>query len=267
MPIIVSTWKGEATDTFRRDCRENAIVLLENELPKNPAPFNVNLQLESSFQGVKYVKENTSAKFVLKTRTDQRINYFEFLVYFKNLLETFPPKGNKLKARIIFLDSTMSKSWPFFFTDYLSFGHIEDIFKLYGISRHSDPGEMTYTAKNKRRLQYLKGIVLNFGRNPIDYNLVTASSHKLSKFNNMMSRICNAEVYIARTFYKEFIAPIDNSKLLETSWKFTVDYLILIDNAELIPDWFKYERNRYNIWISGFARWLDMYRNFKIDWV
>ena len=101
-PIVVSTWKGEATDAFRRECKENSVVLLENEPPKERGTGNVNLQLKSSLQGVKFVQAHTSAKFVLKTRTDQRINRFEFLLYFKNLLRTFPPKGTKLHQRILF---------------------------------------------------------------------------------------------------------------------------------------------------------------------
>ena len=30
VPIVVSTWKGEATNDFRRECRENSVVLLEH---------------------------------------------------------------------------------------------------------------------------------------------------------------------------------------------------------------------------------------------
>lgn len=131
-------------------------------------------------QGVRYVKENTPAKFVLKTRTDQRINLFSFLVYFKNLLETFPPKGDKLRERIIFLNSNMTKSFPFYFNDYLSFGHVEDIFKLYAIPLHGNCGEMTYAFKNIPRLMRLKNMLF---AHPADYRLVTKPSRKLYMFN------------------------------------------------------------------------------------
>ncbi len=86
-----------------------------------------------------------------------------------------------------------------------------------------------------------------------------------------MNRIYWAEMYLMRTFYEEYIAPIDTDKLLETGWKFTADYLILVDANEILFDWPKYEYSRYNLrHIAGqfhFGRWLDMYRNFKIDWV
>ena len=67
VPIVVSTWKGEATNDFRRECRENSVVLLENEPPKVRGGWNVNMQIKSSFCGVEYVRENTSAKFVAST--------------------------------------------------------------------------------------------------------------------------------------------------------------------------------------------------------
>ena len=85
-----------------------------------------------------------------------------------------------------------------------------------------------------------------------------------------MYRFCSPERYIARSFYKKYIAPIDESKFFETNWKFTRDYLILVDYSAILFDWFKYERHRYtyDIYTKGqlaFARWLDMYRNFKMD--
>ncbi len=269
VPIVISTWQGEATDDFRRECRENSVILLENAPPEVAGAWNINMQLKSSFCGVKYVQENTSAKFVLKTRTDQRINRFDFLVYFKNLLETFPPKGNKLQHRIIMIESNATKTMPFFFSDFLSFGHVLDISRMYGIPLHQDPGDMTYTGRHVQRWLKLQAHLSNPLRS-LDYDKVTKQSHKLFKYNKMLSRFCNPEIYITRTFYKKYIAPIDESKLLETSWKFIRDYVILVDSNSLLFDWCKYEHSRYKIDEStklAFSRWLDMYRNFKIDWV
>ena len=89
-----------------------------------------------------------------------------------------------------------------------------------------------------------------------------------------MSRWWFAEVYIMRTFYEKYIAPIDKTKLLETSLKFTADYLILIDADSVSLDWSKYEWIRYkitidfeNAFLPVFSYWLDLYRNFKCDWI
>ena len=271
VPIIVSTWKDEATDDFRRECKENSIVLLENEPPKDRGYANLNLQLKSSLEGVKYVKESITAKFVLKTRSDQRINLFEFLAHFKNLLKTFPPKDDKLRERIILLGSETTKKFPFNFHDFLAFGHIEDISKLYDIPFHGKIGKLSYFDRHRTRVNKI-GNLLADSKPPFDYNVVTEQSHKLFKLNRAMNRIYWPEVYITRTFYEKYIAPIDTSKLFETSWKFTVDYLILIDFETVLLDWFKYEYVRYipKFAFEGsyaFSRWLDMYQNFKINWV
>lgn len=272
-PIVVSTWKGEATDAFRQECKNNSIVLLENDLPSPQGPGHINCQLKSSFQGAKYVQENTSAKFVLKTRTDQRINRFDFLVYFKNLLETFPPKDQKLCRRIIFLSSLATKTIPFYFYDFLSFGHISDISKLYGIPLYCDPGEMSYTQRHKFRLNHKVQRMLRDPLCPVDFDSVTAPSRKLKNLNKMASRWSGSEKYISQTFYKINIAPVDETKLLETTWKFIQDYLILIDWGSILFDWPKYESrhsyeiNAYSGGRTDFSRWLDIYRHLNISWL
>ena len=189
------------------------------------------------------------------------------MIYFKNLLETFPPKGDKLHKRIIFLGSGTQKTYPFNFHDFLSFGHILDISKLYDIPFHGEEGKLSYLKNHSKRINYIGDLLRDF-----DYNLVTEQSHKLFKLNKMMNRIYWPEVYISRTFYEKYIAPVDSTKLFETSWKFAVNYLILIDFDTINFDWPKYEEQRYKPKFkyygqSAFARWLDMYRNFKIDWV
>ena len=270
VPIILSTWRGEATDSFRRVCEKNSVVILENELPEERALGNVNLQLKSSLEGVRFVRENTSAKFVLKTRTDQRINYSGFLVYFKNLLKTFPPKDDRLRERIILLGS-QTTIYPFNFHDFLAFGHVEDIFKLYSIPFHGKTGKLDYLRKNKPRVGKIGGLI-NSSKCCVDYNTVTEQSRKLVNLNKAYNQIWWPETYIMRTFYEKNIAPVDESKLFETHWKFTADYLILVDFGTIQLDWPKYEWQRYKVKFSyhgqdAFARWLDMYRNFKIEWV
>ncbi|MBQ3726827.1 MAG: hypothetical protein II902_07185 [Selenomonadaceae bacterium] len=266
-PIVISTWQGEATDDFRRECLEHSVVLLENEPPEIRGLSNINMQLKSSLSGVEYVRKNTSAKFVLKTRTDQRINRFDFLVYFKNLLKTFPPKDDKLQRRIIFLCSAATKGYSFYFYDFLAFGCTSDILKLYDVPLHKDPGEMTYTHKNTRRFLRIQLPLLD-NRCPIDYNFKKYPAHKLRKLSRIVYRFAIPEVYIARNFHEKYIGHVDPEKALETNWAFIRDYLILVDYNTILFDWFKYEFHRYTYEIHtkgqhAFARWLDMYNNFE----
>ena len=270
VPIIISTWQGEANQNFRRECQENFIVLLENEPPKVRGPWNINMQLKSSFEGVKLVKENFRVKFVLKTRTDQRINKPDFLTYFKNLIRTFPPFEDKLRGRILLLEG--SKGLPFRTSDFLSFGYVEDIFRLYNIPQHNGRNdELTYRKNHPQRQGFLVRVALsckNQNHIPEDHD------KKFRKFNKIASRIAEAESYILRNFYNKYIGTIDKSKILKTSWKFMRDYLLIISIKDIDLDWFKYENpETYDIRGGAhfneinFSRWLDLYQNFKCDWI
>ena len=96
---------------------------------------------------------------------------------------------------------------------------------------------------------------------------------KLLKANRAMKRMHDIESYILRRFYEENIADIDYDKFIETGWKFMRDYLIIVGIADVSLDWPKYENNwkyRTNGGLNNeidFSRWLDLYRNFKVDWV
>ncbi len=272
-PIILSTWKNEATDAFRKECKNNAVVLLENEMPDPPGAWHINCQLKSSFLGVKYVQENTSAKFVLKTRADQRIIQNDFLLYFKNLVVTFPPFGNKLQGRILTFDHC--KWIPFHLSDLISFGYLSDILKLYSADYSLGSNVLDYCRKREGHFWKVINLVTRYAsRYKLDENLLTENRRR-KKFNSIMSRWVSPEIYIMKTFHEKYIAPIDKTKLLETAFKFIHDYILIIGNRPGMLDWPKYENQRYN---SGdyyaidevnvsFSRWLDMYRNFKIDWV
>ena len=264
-PIVVSTWTGEATDDFRKICRENSVALLENVPPDFPGPFNVNMQLESSLQGVKFVRENTDAKFVLKTRCDQRINKPDFLTWFRNLILTFPPLGDKLRGRILLTEGLKWK--PFRTTDFLAFGYVEDIAKLYGISRHcGEIDAMNYAWNHLAR--FLKIASLLGGCKKFNH-IPKKNSKLIRKINSVMRRIHEVEIHIMRKFYEENIAAIDYDKFLETGWKLMRDYLVIAGVSDIRLDWPKYEDAwAYNV--DGvfpnkidFARWLDLYRNFN----
>ena len=153
IPIVVSTWRGGVRDEFRESCKKNNVVILENEMPENHGFGNMNLQMESSERGVEYVQKNTSAKFVLKCRTDQRMFRPDFLIYFKNLLKKFSPYGDKLKARIIVPD--YSHKWlPFYVGDLFAFGTTEDMRKLYSVRTELENSE-------KHKMHPHKGMVHN----------------------------------------------------------------------------------------------------------
>ena len=269
VPIVVSTWKGEATDVFREECAQNSVVLMENELPEFPGPWHINSQRISSFQGIKYVQENTPAKFVLKCRTDQRINQFDFLGHFKNLLKTFPPNNNRLLGRIIALDYW--KLLPFHVRDFLAFGFVSDVLKLYVPSNNFYLDDLIYSYSHANRWEKIKAKIFYLSHIKLNWEFPNEQNAKLKMFNKMISRWIPPEIFIMKTFCQKYIMPIDETKLLETSLVFMRNCLILLDSSVIFFDWFKYENQRYyydNLnWQSSFNHWLDIYKNFKVDWI
>ena len=279
IPVVISTWKNEADGDFRKACKANSIVLLENTPPQDRGYLNVNLQLESSFQGVNYIKNHTDAQFVLKTRSDQRIYRPDFLLYFKNLIKVFPVNGNKLVGRLLAFGIPHSILFiPFHLSDHLHFGFTSDMLKLYSIPQINSSASLKYPMMNCPRAKhdYKWKKWRNYFR---QFNLNSYSSleenRKLYNWNLLINKFVNPEIYIFRTFYEKYIQKIDSAKLLETYWKFLHDYIVIADGSNILIDWSKYEKSElsYCIWHNMFltdldyAAWLNLYNNFNIDWI
>ena len=266
VPIVVSTWQGEANEAFRSACKQFSVGLLENKVPDFAGFYHANYQIESSLQGIKYLKENTLVKFALKTRTDQRFNRPDFLLYFKNVLKAFPPCGERLSSRLLAF-ARLGQWVPFHISDFMMFGELDNVFNWYDIPRQKDGEEPRYLVVNRPRWNKVNKILAS---NENLFKVPTAPSRKLRNFNIMMDHFATPEMYISKRFYQKYIAPIDPSKLLETYWKFLHDYIVPVDGETIKFDWFKYETAwRYETLTSKFdhASWLNLYLNFKIDWV
>ena len=267
-PIVVATWKDELTNEFRKTCQKFSVVLLENTPPAIPGFGSINYQLENAFKGVNYVKENLGVKFVLVTRTDQRLNKFDFLLYFRNMILSFPPHGRKLQGRILFLGAWLTKKYlPFCITDFLAFGYVADIFKFYSMPHLKDSQEFSFRIAHERMFFYIREKLSQ--ANFVKCNLAEHRK-KLRKFNRIMTVFVNTDVFWMKDFYRRHFAPLDKTTLLETWWKFTQNYLIFVDPGSVIFDWPKYEdHRRYTTVVKGtdFSQWLDLYRNFKADWI
>lgn len=266
IPIVVSTWKG-VKEEFKNFCAEQKVTVLENEVPENPASHNVNLQMTSSHKGIEFVRDNTSAKFVLKTRADNRINRPDFLLHFRNLLKNFPPNGDKLKSRIVVTDWYTFRFYPFNICDFLSFGTIEDMEKLYSVRSDITP-EVGHKLQFKRYRVFAK-----IGKYFAHPNMYFSDKRRLVNFNRMMRKLkaAAAESYIMETFYEKFIAPIETDKLLQTYFKFLRDYLVIADSEVLILDWpkYAYQSNKVVLYPETatmgmkFPQWLDFYLNYR----
>lgn len=264
-PIIVSTWKNEITDEFYAACQKNSVVLLKNIQPEIPGFCHLNYQLENAFQGVEYVRKNLNTKFISVMRTDQRLNRFDFLLHFRNLIQEFPPLGDKLQGRILILSCWLATKYlPFSIADFLAFGFTDDIYKFYDLPRLQDVGEHQYFNSHMPRFFKMREILRRATFKRFDFS---KHGKKLKKFNLMTNHFVDADIFWMKNFYRKYISPLDETKLLETWWNFIREYLLFVDTSSLIFDWPKYEDNRrYGTVTKGmdFSQWLELYRNFNV---
>lgn len=181
---------------------------------------------------------------------------------------------SKLQGRLILLNTYLTiKYIPFNISDWLSFGYVSDMLKLYDIPRLTGTENIKFVESYLRQWYRIHSFIFKHG---LENYIPNKQSKKLINFNRMINKFINTEIYIYKSFYQKYIAPIDTDKLLETYWKFLHDYVIILEHRELLIDWCKREERRYEIencyrLLHGsdisHAQWLDFYLNFKIDWV
>lgn len=259
VPIVLSTWKGEISDHLRKDLEQLDVTIIESELPKMPGYGHVNYQIFSSLQGVLAVKEKYNVSYVFKCRTDQIYRKPALLSYLRNIHRLFPTQGHKLLGRLIFLSHTNSfRYFPFFLCDYMTFGYLADVEKLYNVpfetSHHSykiDSGLVKYVID--RLVKY-----------ELFYE-IKATSSILERFDNVARKLNLPEVHILKSFYHKWIAE-EKQTLLQEYHYFLKNYAIVVDNIDLMFDFYKYTdgymiNDVYTKYGGGldYSYWLKLY--------
>ena len=137
-PIILSTWKNESKDIL--DAIETlGAHVVTSDLPPPGGVGSHNLQMISSHAGV-VLSQTLGAKFLLKTRTDQRIHNPLAITLMKGLLDYFPLSEHASQNQVSRLAVISFSSFAyrlFGLSDMLHFGKSEDIFKYWNGSLDS----------------------------------------------------------------------------------------------------------------------------------
>lgn len=92
--IVLSTWQNQNSSDLRT-IRKMGIHVLENVIPKNAGPSNVNLQIKSTISGISYLK-SLKCEYVLKNRSDVLLSSNSFLENFYTLISNFSRTSNKI---------------------------------------------------------------------------------------------------------------------------------------------------------------------------
>lgn len=124
--IILSTWDNEDKVYLKKLKNENIKIVL-NKLPAQSGVANINYQICSTQNGIKYAK-STGAQFVIKNRTDQRMYSPNVVQFLLNLYHQFPSKKKYAQhGRILGVSLDTFKYRLYSLTDMLLFGHVDDM--------------------------------------------------------------------------------------------------------------------------------------------
>jgi len=236
--IIVSTWKDEDQELIEKIKKEKVNILL-NDKPKYGGGTwqpNVNLQIVSSFSGIKMAKK-LGCEYVLKTRTDQRIYNSNTLRLFYNLTEKFPiATSHNQKKRIVGVSLNTFTYRMYGLSDMNVFGSIDDMMLFWGVDL------------DNRRGYDIKDI-------------------SLREFAHL--QVC--EVY----FVTEFLKKIGRNLkwTLRDSWEVFAEHLCIVDQQTIGLYWHKYEKHneyRHPQYYCektdkemNFSEWLEIYSNLQ----
>ena len=127
--IILSTWTYSDKVILDEISKLN-IKIIKSDLPAFAGDSNINYQIKSTIAGLKVADED-KVKYVLKTRTDQRIysgsDYISFMV---RILDDFPVRSEHLQKRLIVCNLNMFRRRKYNISDMFMFGALADM-KLY----------------------------------------------------------------------------------------------------------------------------------------
>jgi len=236
--IILSTWDDEDGNYIDKLKRENIQIVI-NKKPDHFGPFNINLQLYSSFYGIKKAKE-LGATHVLKTRADQRIYGTNAIEFLYNLERIFPlAQGYVQKERIISTNIFTLKYRPYLISDMTVFGNIDDMLLFWGADLDI---RAPFSIEN------------------------TLSGREIAKL-----RI--AEVYIVTEFLKKLGHELQWT--IQDYWQILADHFCIIDSQSIDLYYHKAARHKFkeNKFINydgennmrglTFREWINLYSNLK----
>ncbi len=209
--IVISTWDDEhLNETF---LKKHNISVIKSQKPKTSGLGTTNYQIVSTINAIKYLKK-MGCKYVVKTRSDQRVYGQNLIPFFLTLLYQFPSVNLNQNNRIIELSMNVCRYRPYSMCDMFQFGHLAD-------------------------LELMWGVVLD------PRNQSTNSFSRIRRTSRDVSESFIGEIYIHRNYLKTIGASDEVS--LKTFYKNLVDHFIIIDKEQVDLFWYKYNAMEYGI--------------------
>ena len=240
------------------------LVVIKNDKPSNYGAGNVNLQLKSSLEGIKYL-QSIGCVFSFKTRTDQRMYSNDIIKYSMSLDKAFPVREaykGIMNNRLIFISYGKSYRYlPFGLCDFLVCGHTENLYDLYNIEYNKWPNDYHILRQKEESSFYSK---ITEKLEPFD----NVSPYDIfDNFNKLYYENMCAESYIVHNFYDKNIHKTDaTDNLMKHYYYFLSQFAVVMDSREVELLWPKYDI--YNVQLESsldylskldFKKWIDIY--------
>lgn len=203
--ILYSTWSNQDQNQMDK-IKKLGVKVIINEKPLFAGTQNINLQIKSTAEALDYLCKETDVKYVLKTRSDQRISRrINFLGLFRSLLASYPISINdNIRERLIISGLNSFQIRLYGISDMLMFGNIHDMLAYWQITQQSE--EVVLIESNPK--YFIK--------------------------NNI------AEGYLVNSFFKT--VDYEPKWTQEDSDSFIKKYFLIIEKEQIDLFWFKYER-------------------------
>ena len=125
--LVLSTWEDEPFTVPHVPCD---FFVLQNSLPKGTDRRNRRRQWLSTYEGVKFVRNNIGSRFVLKLRTDQYVSP-ESVDFTLGFYEKHAFKNDAFQRHFI-LACCVHRNIPFHVSDFYFAGLSDDMQHLFG---------------------------------------------------------------------------------------------------------------------------------------
>jgi hypothetical protein len=229
--VIVSTWKGEDANTLKAIEQAGGIVVLSDQ-PEYAGSGNVNRQIVTTRAGIELAQE-LRFPYVMKSRTDTRINNYHVLDYLVGLTCSFPMRRKVAQhGRLVVLDYATRLLIPNHPSDILMFGHTSDMLAYWQTPLSLAPP-----------------------RNPQPANVDELWDER------------TPEVYLCESYLRRIKYPVTRN--VTAWWKTLAELFVVVDRASIDHFWPKYgytSEHRTHIdaadrvlALCGFAEWVNLY--------
>lgn len=130
-PIIVSTWKGEYQEEIDKISKIDNVYIVTSNYPSVSGHGHINFQKISSQKGIELASK-LQCKYVLKSRSDQRIYAGNAIPFLSQLIENYPLKIKcKAKGRIAVCNLSTLRDRLYNICDMLLFGYTDDMLRYF----------------------------------------------------------------------------------------------------------------------------------------